>query len=280
MSADPTKGAPEPTVPYPPRFWWLTRLTALGCALAVVALVVRWWWGATAQNRLDETVAAARVRGDPILVLDYIAESHPPDESNAAVYLRRAAMALKLTRTEEWALENVEALPVPEDVAPIAAAVVRRYRPQLAEVIEARRDPNTIDWAVPIRSPMWNVLLRDLNHVGTLRELARAAALLAAQDADYATALEQLRNLQFIANSPRTQPFRVAQQFMIHSRNSALSALQAIAVDAPMDDAEVREEFRRPELLDERWQLEALQQGAAATAPCTSTPDTRYSDRR
>src|SRR5688572_2589791 len=226
----------EPTVPYPRRFWWLTRLGVTGGAIVVLGLGARWWWGEVAQRRIDAVIAAAHARGEPILVSDYAAESHPPDDVNAAIYLRRSAMALKYSATEEWALDAAEGLPLRSDIAQVAAATVRKYRPQLADIAEARRHANTIDWALAIRSPMWNVLLRDLNHLAELRMLASAAALLAAQDGDYREALEQVRNMRFLAEAAETQPFAVAQQFVMHGNRCALSTLADIAVDMPLDD--------------------------------------------
>ncbi len=262
MPADPTR-FPEPTFPYPRRFWWLTRLSALGCVLVAAALGVRWWWGDVAQRRLDAVIAAAKSRGEPILVTDYAARPPPPDETNAAFYLRRSGMALKYTPTEEWALENVEALPIPPDVAEVAAATVERYGAQLTDVREARRHGDKIDWAIAIRSPMWNVLLRDLTHLRDLGRLTRAAALLAAERGDHAAALEHVHGLRFMARAANAQSFVVSQRYATYAHRAALSTLTAVMVDAPLDDAKLREEIRLliAELRNERPHLEALRNG-------------------
>lgn len=84
---------PEPQAPYPPRLWWLKRLSLL-CVLVAAALVgLRLWWGWEAQRRLDRVLQPVRAAGLPVLATDMKRQSLT-DEINAAAYLRKASASI------------------------------------------------------------------------------------------------------------------------------------------------------------------------------------------
>src|SRR5262245_42071518 len=72
--------APEPAYPYPPRYWWLTRLSALVVLLGLALAGLRWWWGNHADRKMDAVIAAAHARGEKILVADYQKDQFLPDD--------------------------------------------------------------------------------------------------------------------------------------------------------------------------------------------------------
>src|SRR5687768_8955587 len=93
MDAPPPALSVEPQWPYPPRRWWLKRLT-LGCVLLAVALLGLWaWWGHEADRRLRRTLDAIAAAGHPVRAADLNAPPVPED-LNAASYLDRAAASL------------------------------------------------------------------------------------------------------------------------------------------------------------------------------------------
>jgi hypothetical protein len=57
---------PEPTYPYPPRYWWLKRLALLGLLVIIGIACLRVWWGRVAQRELHRVVADLRARGEPV----------------------------------------------------------------------------------------------------------------------------------------------------------------------------------------------------------------------
>ena len=249
---------PEPTDPYPPRYWWLKRLSWMACLLVLATAGGRWWWGHVAERRLAEIINDARARGEPILVSDYRSAPPPPDETNAAFYLRRAGgNGFRFSGADEWALDNIQGLPMPEAIADIAARLVKDNAKQLADVRDARVQwHGKIDWAIGIRSPMWNILLRDLNGQRDLSQLARAAALLAAGRGDRAAALEYARDAYFIGRAAGHQPFLVSQWFSTAAQGQALSVItEIVGADGEIDEA-ARGTLRAliAELLDEREQ--------------------------
>jgi hypothetical protein len=190
----------EPVEPYPRRYWWLTRLAALWVVVVAAVVGVRVWWGDVAAGRLAATIDAAHARGEKILVADFARPYRLPDERNAAFYLRRAETSLKLSRTEEWALDSGDTLPLREDVYQTLGAALGRIGPALADIRRARELDET-DWGVNIASPMWSVLLPHLNKSRRLANVSRAAAFHAAQSGDHAAAIEHVRDMQRMART-------------------------------------------------------------------------------
>src|SRR3989442_1647780 len=90
-----TKPNPAPLVvePYPPRYWWLKRITAGSVVLLLLLLLVRLIWGWDANRRLRNEINAIHARGEPILPEDFVTP-HVPDAENFAFYLEQAIAAL------------------------------------------------------------------------------------------------------------------------------------------------------------------------------------------
>lgn len=192
--------AAEPAHPYPPRYWWLTRLSALILVVVIMLGGLRWWWGNVAEARMNATITTAHERGQKILVEDYMVQHFLPDDQNAAFFLGRAEKAIKLTKTEDWAIDNAESLPLRQDVFDTLGAALATNAAVLADVREARRHPDA-DWHVRIVNPMWSSLLPHLNGARYLANISRAAAIHAAQGGDHAQAIEHIRDIQAMARS-------------------------------------------------------------------------------
>jgi len=144
------KAMMEPTVPYPPRFRWLMRLSIATMLLAIMLTGIRMWWGHIAHARLQAEVDRIRAAGEPILIED-VQTPGIPDERNAAHYLRQAIAAWDLTH------ENDDERYLADNSA--AIALVR----------QARQHPDA-DWNIQIASPMYMILLP---HLSQTRQLAR-----------------------------------------------------------------------------------------------------------
>ncbi len=189
----------EPAEPHPRRYWWLTRLAVVWVLIVAAAAGMRVWWGNVAERRLSAAIEAAHTRGEKILIADY-ARPDVADEQNAAFYLDRAEKSLKLSRTEDWAVGNATALPLPAHMVPILEAALEKSAAALSDIRTARELTNS-DWGVNMFSPMWSVLLPHLNPARHLATLSRAAAIHAAHRGDHAAAIEHVRDIQAIGRS-------------------------------------------------------------------------------
>ncbi|HEV2292727.1 MAG TPA: hypothetical protein VGR35_02665 [Tepidisphaeraceae bacterium] len=185
----------EPAVPHPRRYRWLVRLAAVYVLTVAAVAGVRWWWGEVAERRLAETVAAAQARGEKVLLADYARNEPPlPDEQNAAFFIRRSQQAMKLSNSEDWAIDNSTSLPLREDIAQIVGQAVGEHPGVLADIRTAR-DLDRADWGVNIVSPMWSTLLPHLNGARQVCRFARAAAIHATHRGDHAAAIEHVRDI-------------------------------------------------------------------------------------
>ncbi|MGB7159684.1 MAG: hypothetical protein WBD40_16575, partial [Tepidisphaeraceae bacterium] len=205
---DPTPH-PEQTLPHPRRFWWLTRLIALTVLLAACVAGVRVWWGNVAERRMAAAIADAHARGERILICDFATTQIVSDERNAAFYYRRAKQTLKTSNTQEWALDATETLPVRQDVFDITGEALKQNAAALADIRKAR-ECDQVDWNIAVRSPMWSVLLPDLNYVRQLARITRAAGIHAAQRGDHRAALEHAHDLHAIVRNINHQPFLIS----------------------------------------------------------------------
>src|SRR4051812_45181372 len=87
---------PEPTVAFPPRCWWLKRLTLAALVLGAVLGGVWAAWAREAERRLGRELDPVVAAGDPVNA----AGMNPPripDEENGALLYRRASKILNRT---------------------------------------------------------------------------------------------------------------------------------------------------------------------------------------
>ncbi len=72
---------------------WVRRVAISIVVLLVIAVVLRFWWGHSAQQRLDSLLAQYRAAGEPISIADF-QPPEVPDDQNAALLLSRAVAQL------------------------------------------------------------------------------------------------------------------------------------------------------------------------------------------
>lgn len=193
--------SPEPAEPHPRRYRWLLRLAAGYVLIAAAVAGLRWWWGDLAERRFAATVAAAHARGQKIVVADFVDGDAPlPDEQNSAFYLGRAETGIRLSTTEDWAMDNSFDLPLRDDVAAIVGRVLEE-RPAVLADIRTARNLNRADWGVTVVSPMWAILLPHLNRSRVVCNFSRSAAMHAAHRGDHAAAIEHVRDILGVSRS-------------------------------------------------------------------------------
>ncbi|HEV7299470.1 MAG TPA: hypothetical protein VGN72_08920 [Tepidisphaeraceae bacterium] len=164
--------SPEPTVPYPPPFWWTKRLAVAAVVILIAIGITRYWWGRVAERRFNEMVAAAHARGEPILVDDFQLPA-VPDERNAAFYFRRAAAATSTTvdSPSMSALEFPDYLPyrdVWHTMADKAIAANAAVYPDLRRGRELREFDWGVKWATPMINGVMGFGFNDKRHLANL----------------------------------------------------------------------------------------------------------------
>ena len=179
--------------PAPPRYWWLKRGVAAVALLILSLIALRLIAGWSADRRLGKIEANLRAAGRPV-VPDDLNTAPPPDAQNAAIYLKRAAGAVTLTKAQEAAADRLGSPAfTPADLAQLRAAVAANA----AALSDARaaRDLPEADWAIHFRRPLLNVLLPNLNPQRELANLLRDAIVVQTADGHSAAAVGTLLDL-------------------------------------------------------------------------------------
>lgn len=173
---EPPSPPPEPTVPYPPRFRWLRRMTLL--TLAVVALLVaaRGWWAHEADRRLRAEMAAARARGEPTLPEDFDPAPIPDAENAAPIYLQ-AINAISLTQAQQEFLRDLDDVPLKAGDAATADQILSKSDNMLRLARLAGERPRASWQNMAFRSPVfWMRASTDTHSLRRLLLLAEARA--------------------------------------------------------------------------------------------------------
>ena len=192
---------PEPTIPWPPRFWWLKRI-ALGWLFVIaLLLIVRLIWGWQIDRRMENQLAAWRALGQPTRPEDF-AEPEVPDAENAALVL----MGLRVSNPIPWEWEDELKLPLPPGMVKGIQRRVKLNAKVLDAVRRARGMPK-VRWGYAISAGadgQWHSPRIGVD--SEVADLIHAAALEAHQQGDDARAMEYVLDLLSIAKADRVQP--------------------------------------------------------------------------
>ena len=204
---------PEPTHPYPPRFWWLKRIALGWLAVIVLLLVIRLIWGWEINRRINNQRAAWRAQDQPTRPEDF-AEPDVPDGENAALILKR----IEITEVEAYE----EAIRRDEVVLPLSAAAMRAIefhmaanRAELKQTRSLRKMP-AAKWGYRVTENAlgyWDV--PTTRAPGELAGLLHSAALRAHAEGNDADAAEFILDLfrvhQIASVQPSTVPIDAAR---------------------------------------------------------------------
>ena len=198
-----TKGSntPEPTIPWPPRFGWLKRITLGWLFVISLLLIVRLIWGWQIDRLMENQIAAWRALGQPTRPEDF-AEPAVPDAENAALVLKE----LQVSNPISWEFEDKLRLPLAPGIVKSIQNRVSSNAKVLDAVRRARGMPK-VRWGYGTsaradgqwRAPRIGVDSDVVN-------LIRAAALEAHQQGDDARAMGYVLDLFSIAKADRVQP--------------------------------------------------------------------------
>jgi hypothetical protein len=214
---------------HPPRFRWLKRLAIAYLLLAMTIVGVRLWWGAVAQRRLDEGVAAIRATGEPAIAEDLNREKLP-DADNAAYYYKQAIATLN-PNAESPAASNYTYNgypPFPRKWYAMAEASAAANKPAFDLVREGRKHPR-VQWTSQYRSPLLNLLLPHLNGIRNLANHVGDDALLQHLKGNDAEAIEQIKDIWALSQAAEQQSFLISHLVAVGVRALALNRLEVIA---------------------------------------------------
>jgi len=166
---------PISTTPFPPRYWWLKRLSIAGGAWLVFLVALRLWWGWEADRRFEAEVARIQAAREPIFPEDF--DSRPiPDERNAVTLLLQALNAMNVSaqddrHLDDWSYGWGKVQNERGDIEPILAANATAL-----DLLHQAAQRTDVDWDVRIRSPAINFVLPNLSASRQLGKLCISAA--------------------------------------------------------------------------------------------------------
>jgi hypothetical protein len=226
------------SIPTPPRYRWLKRLSLLYLLLVAATVALRYRWLAVGRRAVDAQIAGYRQAGQPVLGSDF---SPPmlPEAQNAAVALRAAADALKYTTEENDFLRDLSVgTPTPVELLNLGH-LVDAHRAALGHVRRARALPS-LDWGFDFNQPMIAMLLPDISPQRGVAYFLQSACRVAHARGQDDQALEHCRDLLFHARAMGRQPALVAMLVSIGIDNMATSLLWQILPTLRLDDPATR----------------------------------------
>ena len=201
----------EPTLPYPPRYWWLKRIGIGTTALLILLLLIRFVWGWDANRRLETELAAMRARGEPTRGEDLESPS-VPDSSNYVYYLRQAITAINPNADPPAAtnMSYVNVLPLPKEWDPIAAKAVIGNQTPLQFLRKARQSPQ-INWGLKFNSAsLYANSIPSLSSERHLANLLGDTALFEHLHENDSEAIESLQDLLALSNAVTKQQYLIS----------------------------------------------------------------------
>ncbi len=249
MTGDTTVPAGDTTPTRSSRFRRLKQFALVFAFLLLATATARWWWGHTADERLQAALDKYRAAGQPVLIEDFACEPIP-DDRNAAVALRDAAAAVvardEVTDNDERAPAWGEYLGRPallREHERALAAAIKENAEALRLAREARAREQAV-WYTRLTSPLINMLLPHLSGQRTLTKLlADTAAFEHHVERDDAAAIGRVRDMLAQADHLREAEPCVITDLVCGAIDAmAYQTIESItpglAVAPPTDDSE------------------------------------------
>lgn len=244
LETDPGAAATaEPTVPFPPRFWWFKRLLLAGLLMLLGVGGLRLWWGWRSHQLLQAYVSDLKSRGEPVTVDDLNPPADIPVSDNAALPLLQAAGMINPNSGSGPSNSQVTfptAWPFDATWDQMAGQAVAAHA-NLFPLVRQARSRTRADFGIRAKTPGVSVLLPQLNALRTTANLVSDAALWAHFQGDDAAAIETIRDVRAIGPTAEAPAVLVGHLVHIGIDALALYKLQVMAPEltvAPDDDTD------------------------------------------
>jgi hypothetical protein len=218
---------PEPTYPYPPRWWWLKRVAASVAAIAVALLALRLGWGWEADRRLRRALEPIVAAADPVNG-QQLNPAAVPAEQNAAAYLKAGFNAITFNDSPSSTSYSFTFPPYGNTWDSLAEQSVKKNA-KVFPLVRRARAFEQADWGTRMQRPIIATLLPHLNNARQLANVVGDAALYAHFRGDDAAALETVRDVRHEARVVDREPFLVSHLVGVGIDMLAQARLQVIA---------------------------------------------------
>jgi hypothetical protein len=192
---------------FPPRFWWLKRITAAMLVLAGLLVGLRYLALHVAKRRLAAEIAAIKARGEPLAPQDFADRLvSPQDDAGPDLLGAMKMFAVPPQHLAAW--KQLRPFDLTSNNNATADAVLSANRQALAKV-RAARDKPVLNWGFSIQQHGQTVPL-----IEQLRQLCQALAVAAQRaltDLRHAEAVEYLRDWLMVTRSLENQPYLVSE---------------------------------------------------------------------
>lgn len=224
--------------PYPRRYRWLLRLTAVYVVL-IGTLVGGWFaWDAASTRRLDAEIARLRAKGQMVLASDFADRPKIPDGQNAAL-LYQQAWAINFNQDQNNFDKDID-----WDVrlTPKFEATLLTFPVDFAANLQLARQARSFDKAdfgVKFSSPSFTILLPYLNPMRELANLTSYSAEAFHLDGNDAESVECVRDILHQSSLLDVESHTVVDHLVAVGINAlACSRAEAMALELAIESSQ------------------------------------------
>ncbi len=192
-------------------------------------LVISWWYGNSKWDRaIQAELDGYRAAGQPVDPEDF---DPPPtsDDDNAALSLKEAAAAIKLTPRQDKLVEQVDPVIIADNLDEFRK--IAEENSKVFELTRLARSMKGADWGIRLRSPIVNVVLPDYGEQERLAEFLCSMAIYYHKTGDDTAAIEMLRDALAMGRVQRKMPFLISDMVASTIEFLVSDTIEDIAVD-------------------------------------------------
>ena len=244
---------PHETPPAPPdqparrkrHRWWKYAVCVLALLL-LLPVVVRLWWGYSAERELEAVVSQIEARGEPLAWADLAPEPIPDDDNAVLLYAKAAEVPLIAEvetddRGDPRTPEDEHLNRLQDMLGDLAASsnYRRRHAEEVREILELSRaafrlcregrDRKGANWQMDFSAPAIEYELPPLWAHRRLAEALWLAALVAHEAGDDAAAVGYLRDVLALGRCLHTMPTLLGHLVALNVQEHACEAIERIA---------------------------------------------------
>lgn len=244
MSVEPK----EPDYPWPPRYWWLRRISIWSIVLLLVLAIIRIVWGWDADRRFQSAIDAIRAKGEPILPEDFELPAVQNEQENFVYHFRLATASWPagIYSPRDSNLEFQGYLPHPANWYVLSTQAIEANKAAYTHIREARKQ-KLVDWGPEwievLRGDLSKLLTDSLSNVRSLSNLLSDTAEYQHLTGNDEEAMESMLDLFAIAEALDSQPALISHLVAI-----AIDALGAVSLQLISPGIRLQDEPSTPEI--------------------------------